>query len=135
MAGDPPERACSTLAGGPALGDVTGPLPFLLKVLAAAEPLSLQAHPSAEQARAGFAAGRYPDPEPKPELLCALTEFEAFCGVRPVDATLTLLADIGAIELAETLRASGPGDALAALYHGGIHVEPDRRRVPGERTG
>jgi mannose-6-phosphate isomerase len=112
------------LVGGPALADVTGPLPFLLKILAAAEPLSLQAHPSAEQARAGFAAGRYPDPEPKPELLCALSEFEAFCGVRPVDPTLNLLAEIGANELAERVRDAGAGDALAALYHGGIHVEP-----------
>jgi mannose-6-phosphate isomerase len=121
------------LVGGPALADLTGPLPFLLKVLAAAEPLSLQAHPSAEQARAGFAAGRYPDPEPKPELLCALTEFEAFCGVRPVDATLTLLAEVGAIELADTLRDVEPRGALAALYHGGIHVESivDRCRASG----
>jgi mannose-6-phosphate isomerase len=112
------------LVGGPDLADLTGPLPFLLKILAAAEPLSLQAHPSAEQARAGFAAGRYPDPDPKPELLCALTEFEAFCGVRPLDATLTLLAEVGAAELAETVRDGGAGGALAALYHGGIHVEP-----------
>jgi mannose-6-phosphate isomerase len=112
------------LADGRALFDVTGPLPFLLKILAAGEPLSLQAHPSAAQARAGFAAGRYPDPEPKPELLCALTEFEAFCGVRPVEATLALLADLGVDELADALRRHGPADALAALYHGGIHVEP-----------
>jgi mannose-6-phosphate isomerase len=112
------------LADGRALVEVTGPLPFLLKILAAAEPLSLQAHPSAEQARTGFAAGRYPDPEPKPELLCALTEFEAFCGVRPVEATLALLAELGADELAGTLSRHGPADALAALYHGGIHVEP-----------
>src|SRR5262245_13112515 len=61
-------------------------LPFLLKILAAEEPLSLQAHPSAEQAAAGFEreeragiprdAGdrNYPDPTAKPELLCALTE-------------------------------------------------------------
>lgn len=60
-------------------------LPFLFKVLAAERPLSLQAHPSREQARAGFARenaagipldapGRcYPDPHPKPELICALT--------------------------------------------------------------
>jgi mannose-6-phosphate isomerase len=112
------------LTDGRALLDVSGPLPFLLKILAAAEPLSLQAHPSAEQARAGFAAGRYPDPEPKPELLCALTEFEAFCGVRPVEATLALLSELGAGELSDALRRHGPADALAALYHGGIHVGP-----------
>jgi mannose-6-phosphate isomerase len=114
----------SRLDDGRALSDVTGPLPFLLKVLAAAEPLSLQAHPSAEQARAGFAAGRYPDPEPKPELLCALTRLEAFCGVRPVEATLALLSELGAGDLAATVRDHGPAEALAALYHGAIHVDP-----------
>ncbi len=112
------------LADGRPLADVTGPLPFLLKVLAAAEPLSLQAHPSADQARAGFAAGRYPDPEPKPELLCALTQFEAFCGIRPVEHTLPLLAELGADDLARAVRRLGPGNALAALYHGAVHAGP-----------
>jgi mannose-6-phosphate isomerase len=112
------------LTDGRPLADVTGPLPFLLKVLAAAEPLSLQAHPSADQARAGFAAGRYPDPEPKPELLCALTGFEAFCGIRPVERTLPLLADLGAADLAASVRDLGPGGALAALYHGAVHTGP-----------
>ncbi len=112
------------LADGRPLTEVTGPLPFLLKVLAAAEPLSLQAHPSAEQARAGFAAGRYPDPEPKPELLCALTEFEAFCGIRPVEHTLPLLAELGADDLAKAARDLGPGGALAALYHGVVPAGP-----------
>src|SRR6188474_2955160 len=58
----------ATLADGRPLADVTGPLPYLLKVLAAATPLSLQAHPTRAQAEVGFAAGRYPDAEPKPEL-------------------------------------------------------------------
>lgn len=78
-------------------------LPFLLKVLAAATPLSLQAHPSLEQARAGFdadeAAGipldspqrNYKDRNHKPELICALSEFWALCGFRDVQQTLALL--------------------------------------------
>lgn len=84
-----------------ALGpDRTG-LPFLLKVLAAAAPLSLQAHPTPEQAEAGFAreeregiplddpARNYKDPFPKPELVVALSErFEALSGFRPVEETL-----------------------------------------------
>ena len=82
-------------------------LPFLLKVLAAAEPLSLQAHPSADQAADGFAqeaaAGipidvperRYRDAEHKPELLCALSPFFALCGFRPLEATLALLHRLG----------------------------------------
>jgi len=88
-------------------------LPFLLKVLAAAAPLSLQAHPNAEQARLGFNAEEarrvpwddpqrnYRDPRHKPELLCALSRFEALCGFRPVPSTLRLL---NALEI----RALGP---------------------------
>jgi len=76
-------------------GIVDGRLPFLLKVLAAGAPLSLQAHPTAEQAAAGFArenaAGialdapnrNYKDAYPKPELIYAVSErFEALCGFR-----------------------------------------------------
>lgn len=72
-------------------------LPFLLKVLCAAEPLSLQAHPSTAQAREGFerenALGipldaphrSYRDPHAKPEMIVALHDgFEALCGFRPV---------------------------------------------------
>jgi len=70
-------------------------LPFLLKLLAAGSPLSLQAHPTAAQAREGFRreneAGvpldaphrNYRDEHPKPELIYALSErFEALCGFR-----------------------------------------------------
>lgn len=93
--------------GRPALDRFGARLPFLLKVLAAAQPLSLQAHPSAAQAAAGFAeesaAGipldaperRYRDGAHKPELLCALTPFSALCGFRPVAATLALLDQLG----------------------------------------
>ena len=81
----------------------------------------------AEQAEAGFAAGRYPDAEPKPELLCALTPFTAYCGVRPVDATLPLLDELGAVRAGgRPSPPSGPGGALEALYRGRVHVEPDR---------
>ncbi len=70
-------------------------LPFLVKVLAADEPLSLQAHPSAEQAVEGFAreeklgipvsapTRNYRDRSHKPELLVALGQFEALAGFRP----------------------------------------------------
>lgn len=114
----------STLVDGRALTDATGPLPYLLKVLAASEPLSLQAHPDAERARKGYAAGRYADPFPKPELLCALTPFDTLCGVRPVDRTLKLLDEIGATTLADVVRRAGAGVALAALYRGELDVEP-----------
>ncbi len=90
----------------------SGRLPFLLKILAAAHPLSLQAHPTPEQAAAGYerenalgipldAAHRnYKDAFAKPELLYALSEtFDALCGFRPLDEVRALLIDL--IELDE----------------------------------
>ena len=69
-------------------------LPYLFKVLAAAMPLSIQAHPNREQARQGYerenregipldAPDRsYKDPNHKPEIICALSPFAALCGFR-----------------------------------------------------
>ena len=116
--------APSHLDDGTPLIDLTGELPYLLKVLAAAEPLSLQTHPDADRARAGFDRGDYPDPNPKPELLCALTRFEALCGIRPADATVDLLTELGADELAGVVAADGAGAALAGLYRGRIDPRP-----------
>ncbi|MEU7589028.1 mannose-6-phosphate isomerase, class I [Micromonospora sp. NPDC049230] len=94
-------------------------LPFLLKVLAADAPLSLQAHPDAEQARAGYAAeaglpeGRrnYSDPHHKPELLVALTPFEALCGFRDPTESAEALAAFGVPELAPVVAALRAGPA------------------------
>ncbi len=115
---------------GPRVVAEYGPrLPFLLKVLAADQPLSIQAHPSAAQAEAGFAAEEaagvpidaahrvYRDPWPKPELLCALTPFDALCGFRPVADTLELLDALAADGLepvADALRRDGDA-ALAGV--------------------
>ncbi len=110
--------------GGPPLRDVTGELPYLLKVLAAAEPLSLQVHPTAAQAADGFRRGVYPDRRAKPELLCALTPFEAFCGVRPGEGTVRLLAELGAGQLARVVESDGPGATIRALYAGEIDPLP-----------
>ncbi|WP_165070387.1 mannose-6-phosphate isomerase, class I [Marisediminicola senii] len=96
-----------------------GRLPFLLKVLAADSPLSLQAHPTIEQAREGFdrenALGipldaphrNYKDRFPKPELIVAVSEtFQALCGFRPTAEfreTLAVLRDDAAPADAERL--------------------------------
>jgi mannose-6-phosphate isomerase len=116
--------APSRLADGRPLAEVTGPLPYLLKVLAAAEPLSLQTHPTAQQARACFARGVLPDDAAKPELLCALTDFEALCGLRPAAATLALLDDLGVGDLAAAVTSGGPAVALRALYRGTVDPAP-----------
>ncbi|MDG4808017.1 mannose-6-phosphate isomerase, class I [Micromonospora sp. WMMD1120] len=96
-----------------------GRLPFLLKVLAADAPLSLQAHPDAEQARAGYEAEaglpaeqrNYSDPHHKPELLVALTPFEALCGFRDPGESAEALAAFGVPELAPVVAALRDGPA------------------------
>ncbi|HEY5319538.1 MAG TPA: mannose-6-phosphate isomerase, class I [Galbitalea sp.] len=106
--GTHPGSPSRLVAGTGTLADITT-LPFLLKVLAAESPLSLQAHPNLAQAAAGFArenaAGvpldapfrNYKDALHKPELLYALSaSFEALCGFRPVAATRELLSSLGA---------------------------------------
>jgi mannose-6-phosphate isomerase len=107
-----------------ALGQGKRHLPFLMKVLAAGAPLSIQAHPTPEQAREGFdrenKAGvplvaserNYKDPFPKPEIIYALSDtFDALCGFRSVDDTLADVAILDASSgrlaaLADHLRES-----------------------------
>jgi mannose-6-phosphate isomerase len=112
------------LDNGTPLADLSGELPYLLKVLAAAEPLSLQVHPTIEQAEAGFETGVFGDPYDKPELLVALTEFDALCGFRPHDATVELLTRLGVDRLASAVEDHGAGAALRMLYRREIdHTE------------
>jgi mannose-6-phosphate isomerase len=93
---------------GRSLADLAS-LPFLLKVLAPESPISLQAHPSASQAEAGFAreeaAGipidaaerNYKDRNPKPEMVYALSDpFRALAGFRPVEETRAVLREVPA---------------------------------------
>ena len=116
---------------GPGRDRWEGRLPFLLKVLAAEEPLSLQAHPSLDQAREGWArenaAGiavdapdrNYRDANHKPELICALTDFVALVGFREPARTVDLLRVLDVPELASyvDLLAAQPGpDGLRALF-------------------
>lgn len=110
------------LADGRPLSAVSGELPYLLKLLAAAEPLSMQAHPDARQARDGFARGVYADDRPKPELLRALTPFEALCGVRPLVETALLFDTLGLgdSDLFGRLTDRGPGQVIRDLLASGV---------------
>ncbi len=119
-------------------GDV---LPFLVKVLAADEPLSLQAHPSAEQAVEGYVredrmgvalnspVRNYRDRSHKPELLVALAEFEALAGFRPAARSVALLR---ALEVADLdpyialLSGQSDADGLRARFTTWINApQPD----------
>ena len=114
-------------------------VPFLLKLLAAETPLSLQAHPSEEQAQAGFALAEasgpplgdprrsYVDPHHKPELICAVGEFSALCGFRhpaqSVEVLAPLVAEIPALRaLVDELRLGADG---LRTFVAGLFALPD----------
>jgi mannose-6-phosphate isomerase len=134
---------------GPDVAARFGPrLPFLLKVIAAVAPLSLQAHPNAAQASEGYAQENaldmplsapernYRDASHKPELLCALTPFNALCGFRPAADSLRLLD-----ELLRVATAAGEGTpvgrAAAALepYAGALRARPNQHGLREVVTG
>ncbi len=104
-------------------------LPFLLKVLAAAEPLSLQAHPSLAQAKEGYArenaAGialdapsrNYRDDNHKPELVVALGPFEALAGFRDPRRTVALFEAVGVPgQYVDMLARQPDSSGLRALF-------------------
>ena len=118
----------SDLAQWAAVHAPGGRLPFLLKVLAASAPLSLQAHPTASQAREGFAresaagiaiddpARNYKDDQHKPELIVAVSDpFRALCGFRPVAESRADLATLGDARLAPLLERLTDDDDLSAV--------------------
>lgn len=98
-----------TLLGEDVADRFEGRLPFLLKVLAAGSALSLQVHPSLEQAGTGYdaeeAAGipadapnrNYRDRNHKPEMIFALTPFEALCGFRPFAESVGILTFLASV--------------------------------------
>lgn len=122
-------------------------LPFLAKILAAGAPLSIQVHPSLDQARTGYAreesqgpareaANRnYKDPNHKPEMLYALSDFEALCGFRaPEDAAELFTAVDSALRAAGTPAQPLLADILLALAGEDLGGEDLGGGVPdGER--
>jgi len=102
-------------------------LPYLLKIIAAESPLSLQVHPDLEQARQGYAAEEaagipvdaphrnYRDRNHKPELVYALTPFEALCGFRAPSRAAELLSDLDA--------------ALAKQLYGLLTAQPSYKGI------
>jgi mannose-6-phosphate isomerase len=102
-------------------------LPFLLKILAISQPLSVQVHPTADRARAGYeneatvrGEHRYVDPYAKPELLYALEPVDAMCGFRTAERARALLAQLGGermATLADRLSGDdGEGQRLEAAF-------------------
>ncbi|GGV81186.1 mannose-6-phosphate isomerase, class I [Streptomyces griseoloalbus] len=115
-------------------------LPFLLKLLAAGAPLSLQVHPDLAQAKEGFADEErrgvpvtaphrnYKDANHKPELICALTEFDGLCGFRDPLRAADLLDGLGVDSLkpyVDLLHAHPEEAALREVLTAILTADPE----------
>ena len=102
----------------------------MLKLLAVDEVLSLQTHPDEASAAAGYARENsrgialedarriYRDPNAKPELLCALSPFDALCGFRREVDTAALLHALGAHDLAVAFLEDGLEATISSFFDG-----------------
>ena len=102
-------------------------LPFLFKILAAASPLSIQAHPNKAQAEKGFkreneeniplnsSERTYRDANHKPELICALTNFELMCGFQPI------------IEIVERIKYLQLEDFISGISE--LEIDPSSKNL------
>ena len=134
--------------GNSRLSEIVGELSFLVKLIAVAKPLSIQTHPTIAQAQAGFARENnlgvnraafnrvYRDTTSKPELLCALSDFEMLCGFAPIEQSLALAETNGWLELARHLKLTGLANtvrwALEEKNHKTPTNLPNYLRVIGE---
>ena len=130
---------------GAAAVEQFGPtLPFLLKVLAAAVPLSIQAHPTRAEATAGYADEEqrgisvdapdrnYRDDNHKPELVCALSEFEGLCGFRTPAGAAGLMASLdvpGLDPLIDLLRTKPEAEALSGALAEALALTGEQGRA------
>jgi len=124
-------------------------LPYLFKVLAAARPLSLQAHPSISQARKGYrkendrdlaldAPNRnYKDENHKPECICAMTPFWALNGFRNITEILALLKRIGTRGLDESLGIlqNDPNSrGLKSFFYSLMTLSPELKKETADQV-
>jgi mannose-6-phosphate isomerase len=125
-------------------------LPFLFKILAAGHALSIQAHPNLDQAVGGFKREddlgiprdaphrNYRDDNHKPEIICALSDFYALRGFRPIediieefehDAYSVLTAEVNA------LRSGAPGGLQRFFKRLMTMSDSDRQTLLGSALG
>ncbi|ETJ97000.1 mannose-6-phosphate isomerase, class I [Propionimicrobium sp. BV2F7] len=123
-------------------------LPYLVKILSASVPLSLQAHPNADDAKAGFerenASGipiddprrTFKDPRPKPELIVALTPFDALVGFRDPAESYRLFNEI--CRIPELDSVIGPLEhrrgsaALEEVFLDALSIDEKRKWIVNE---
>jgi mannose-6-phosphate isomerase class I len=132
------------LLGERAFEQFDGAFPFLMKILSAAKPLSIQAHPNTEQAESGFArenyAGldlddpqrSYKDDKHKSELISALEDFYALRGFRPLDEigrTIHAMPELSDLVPDGTLTHDGMVELYVELMQL-PQLEVNRRLIP-----
>ena len=129
------------LVGDSARLEFGGHLPYLMKLLSAERPLSLQAHPNRMDARAGFERENqadipldapertFKDPWDKPELIVALTQFDALAGFRDPALTSALFSRLGISPVSEQvfapLRHRGGRAGLAEVFMNCLVLDDD----------
>lgn len=139
------EQAPEEMLGEDVLARFGPRLPFLLKLIAPARPLSLQVHPNLERAQAGFAledaAGiprdapnrNYRDPSHKPELIYAVTTFEALSGFRAPRRGAELLEGLDAAvarRVLATLRRDPTPTGVRTAF--ALLLDPRTKPTPEE---
>ena len=133
------------LVGTTAQLEFDGRLPYLLKLLSASRPLSLQAHPNRYDAAEGYARQNdadipleanhrtFKDPWDKPELLVALTEFDALAGFRAPHETYDLFDAIGVSQTLDSLISPlchrDPSTALAQVFLDCLILDQERSEL------
>lgn len=121
-----------------------GELPYLFKVLAAEKALSIQVHPNKHQAERGYTleeqqgipltAGNrnYKDPNHKPELVYALTDYTAMNGFRPIGEILQHFAYLDIPELnslVNDLAGDQTPNGLASFFSGLLSLQDEQKEV------
>lgn len=117
-------------------------LPYLFKLLAAGEPLSIQAHPDKKQAREGYRLENlkgialdsplrnYKDSHHKPECMCALTTFWGLCGFRSLAQMTALIGPVWPAKfdyLLKSMEQSFNSSGLKRFFEALMRLEPPRR--------
>ena len=131
-------------AGDRPLTEIAGELGFMLKILAADRPLSIQVHPNAARARTGYEEEEargvplearervFKDPNPKPEMVYALSRFDTLVGFRPTAEILRVLAQLDSPltrQLATRLRQRPGFRGIVKLVEGLLLDPPSAEEV------
>ncbi|MCU0597528.1 MAG: mannose-6-phosphate isomerase, class I [Desulfobacterota bacterium] len=135
------QRDPENILGKKAARRFSNRLPFLFKILSAAIPLSIQAHPDRAQARQGFArenrlrippddpARNYRDDNHKPEILCALTSFDGLKGFRKAEDILALFERVHVPALEKPLaRLQSPSQDVAGFFSAFLALTAENRK-------